>query len=203
MPLVPPVISLFQFNSFHAIYKKNQFSICFLFGNHSGTFDNPQFQCKFQSLFLFPIIYTAFSFVLDRLSSLSMDFHQSRPILQLAESSHKTHIVRVPAYAFSRLVSPSLLSFCSPFYEAFLNRYDTNFTTSSCSHCGSEHSVQQFCLPSDYSPVEVNFLFDFLERTPQATFAPDLFLSVIRLCDYLLIPHHVIFDLIQLYIPRH
>ena len=76
-------------------------------------------------------------------------------------------------------------------------------TTSSCSHCRSEHSVQQFCLPSDYSPAEVNFLFDFLERTPQATFAPDLFLSVIRLCDYLLIPHHVIFDLIQLYIPRH
>ena len=132
-----------------------------------------------------------------------MDFHQSRPILQLAESSHKTHIVRVPAYAFSRLVSPSLLSFCSPFYDAFLNRHDTNFTTSSCSHCGSEHSVQQFCLPSDYSPAEVNFLFDFLERTPQGTFAPDLFLSVIRLCDYLLIPHHVIFDLIQLYIPRH
>ena len=58
-------------------------------------------------------------------------------------------------------------------------------------------------MPSDYSPAEVNFLFDFLERTPQATFAPDLFLSVIRLCDYLLIPHHVIFDLIQLYIPRH
>ena len=116
MPLAPPVISLFQFNSFHAIYiKKKQSSICFLFGNHSGTFDNPQFQCKFPSLFLFPIIYTAFSFVLDRLSSLSMDFHQSRPILQLAESSHKTHIVRVPAYAFSRLVSPSLLSFCSPF----------------------------------------------------------------------------------------
>ena len=132
-----------------------------------------------------------------------MDFHQSRPILQLAESSHKTHIVRVPAYAFSRLVSPSLLSFCSPFYVAFLNRHDTNFTTSSCSHCGSEHSVQQFCLPSDYSPAEVNFLLDFLERTPQATFAPDLFLSVIRICDYLLIPHHVIFDLIQLYIPRH
>ena len=76
-------------------------------------------------------------------------------------------------------------------------------TTSSCSHCRSEHSVQQFCLPSDYSPAEVNFLLDFLERTPQATFAPDLFLSVIRLCDYLLIPHHVIFDLIQLYIPRH
>ena len=131
-----------------------------------------------------------------------MDF-PSRPILQLAESSHRTHIVQVPAYAFWRLVSPSLLSFCSPFYEAFLNRHDTNFTTSSCSHCGSEHSVQQFCLPSDYSPAEVNFLFDFLERTTQETFAPDLFLSVIRLCDYLLIPHHVIFDLIQLYIPRH
>ena len=58
-------------------------------------------------------------------------------------------------------------------------------------------------MPSDYSPAEVNFLLDFLERTPQATFAPDLFLSVIRICDYLLIPYHVIFDLIQLYIPRH
>ena len=186
-----------------AIAYAGRFSICFLFGNHSGPLNNPQFHCKFQSFFLFPIIYTAFSFYVDCLSSLSMDSHQSRPILQLAESSHKTHIVRVPAYAFSRLVSPSLLSFCSPFYEAFLNRHDTNFTTSSCSHCGSEHSVQQFCLPSDYSPAEVNFLLDFLERTPQATFAPDLFLSVIRLCDYLLIPHHVIFDLIQLYIPRH
>ena len=110
MPLVPPVISLFQFNSFHAIYKKKtQLSICFLFGNHSGTFDNPQFQCKFPSLFLFPIIYIAFSFVLDRLSSLSMDFHQSRPILQLADSSDKTHIVRVPAY--------------SPFAVRFMKRF--------------------------------------------------------------------------------
>ena len=72
------------------------------------------------------------------------------------------------------------------------------FGSTPCSHCGSEHSVQQFC-----SPAEVNFLLDFLERTPRATFAPDLFLSVIRLCDYLLIAHHVIFDLIQLYIPRH
>ena len=157
------------------------------------------------SVFVFVSTYLlfAFSFVLDCLSSLSMDFYQCHPILQLAESSDKTHIVRVPAYAFSRLVSPSLLSFCSPFYDAFLNRHDTNFTTSSCSHCGSEHSVQQFCLPSDYSPAEVNFLFDFLERTPQATFAPYLFLSVIHLYDYLLIPHHIMFDLIQLYIPRH
>ena len=62
---------------------------------------------------------------------------------------------------------------------------------------------RRFCLPSDYSPTEVNFLLDFLEHIPQATFAPDLFLSVFRLCDYLLIPHHVIFDLIQLYIARH
>ena len=96
-----------------------------------------------------------------------MDFHQSGPITQLAESSQKTHIVRVPAYAFLPLVSPSLLSFYSPFYEARLNRQDTNFTTSSCSHRGSEHFGQQFCLPSDYSPKEVNFLLDFLKRTPQ------------------------------------
>ena len=81
------------------------------------------------SVFVFVSTYLlfAFSFVLDCLSSLSMDFYQCHPILQLAESSDKTHIVRVPAYAFSRLVSPSLLSFCSPFYEAFLNRHDTNF----------------------------------------------------------------------------
>ena len=98
---MPPVIGLFQFNSFHAISKRNQFSISFLFGNHSGTFDNPQFQCKFQSLFLLPTIHTAFSFVLDRLSSLSVDFHQSRPILQLAESSHKTHIVRLCVFTIS------------------------------------------------------------------------------------------------------
>ena len=129
-------------------------------------------------LLFFSIIYTAFSLVqLDRLSSLSMDFHQSGPITQLAESSQKTHIDRVPAYAFLPLVSPSLLSYYSPFYEAFLNRHDTNFTTSSCSHCGSDHSEQQFCLPSDYSPTEVNFLLDFLKRTSQATFASDLFHS--------------------------
>ena len=81
------------------------------------------------SVFVFVSTYLlfAFSFVLDCLSSLSMDFYQCHPILQLAESLDKTHIVRVPAYAFSRLVSPSLLSFCSPFYEAFLNRHDTNF----------------------------------------------------------------------------
>ena len=106
-----------------------------------------------------------------------MDFHQSSPITQLAESSQKTHIVRVPAYAFLPLVSPSLLSYYCPFYEAFLNRHDANFTTSSCSHCGSEHSGQQFCLPPDYSPTGVHFLLDFLKRTPQATFASDLFHS--------------------------
>ena len=131
-----------------------------------------------------------------------MDFHEFRPIPQLAESSQKTHIISVPAYSFSRLVSPSLLSFCSPFYEAYLKGHDTQFTTSSCNHCGSTHSAQRFCLPCVYSPPEVNFLLDFLERTPQTTFAPDLFLSLINLCDYLLLPQHVIFDLIQMYVPQ-
>lgn len=157
------------------------------------------------SVFVFVSTYLlfAFSFVLDRLSSLSMDFYQCHPILQLAESSDKTHIVRVPAYAFSRLVSPSLLSFCSPFYEAFLNRHDTNF----------DHLILQSLQVWAFRTTVLfafwlftrrsNFLLDFLERTPQATFAPYLFLSVIHLYDYLLIPHHIMFDLIQLYIPRH
>ena len=48
MPLVPPVLSLFQFNLFHATYKITHFSICFLFETHSGTFENSQFQCKCQ-----------------------------------------------------------------------------------------------------------------------------------------------------------
>ena len=132
-----------------------------------------------------------------------MDCHHSRPIAQLAESHQKTHIISIPAYGFTRLVSPTLLSFCSPFYEAYLQRHANQFTTSSCDHCGSEHSAQRFCLPSIYSPTEVNFLLDFLERTTQATSVPEVFFSVIRLSDYLLLPSHFLFDLIQLYIPRH
>ena len=132
-----------------------------------------------------------------------MDFDQSRPIVQIAEASQRTHLICVPAYDFSRSVSPFLFSLSSPFYEAYLSRHANQFTTSSCQHCNSEHTSQRFCLPPNYSPVELNFLLDFIEQTPQATLRPGLLFSLIRLCDYLLIAPHVIFDLIQIYIPRH
>ena len=48
MPLVPPVLSLFQFNLFHTTHKITHFSICFRFETRSGTFGNSQFQCKCQ-----------------------------------------------------------------------------------------------------------------------------------------------------------
>ena len=72
-----------------------------------------------------------------------------------------------------------------------------------CQHCQTEHTSQQFCLPATFTSLEVDLILDFLEQTPQTVFAPHLFFSVIRLCDYLLFPTHVIFDLMQIYIPRH
>ena len=132
-----------------------------------------------------------------------MDFDLSRRISQLAESSERTHFVCIPSYGFSRPVSPFLLSISSDFYEAYLARHDNHYTVSLCQHCQTEHTSQQFCLPATFTSLEVDFILDFLEQTPQTVFAPRLFFSVIRLCDYLLFPPHVIFDLMQIYISRH
>ena len=132
-----------------------------------------------------------------------MDFDLSCRISQLAESSERTHFVCIPSYGFSRPVSPFLFSISSDFYEAYLARHDNQYTVSLCQHCQTEHSSQQFCLPATFTSLEVDFILDFLEQTPQTVFAPRLFFPVIRLCDYLLFPTYVIFDLMQIYIPRH
>ena len=132
-----------------------------------------------------------------------MDFDLSRPISQLAESSERTHFVCIPSYNFSRPVSPFVLSISSDFYRAYLERHNSQYTVSLCRHRQTEHTSKQFCLPATFISLDVDFLSDFLERTPQAVFVPRLFLSVIRLWDYLLFPTNVVFDLIQMYIPRH
>ena len=131
------------------------------------------------------------------------DFDLSRPISQLAESSERTHFVCIPSYNFSRPVSPFLLSISSDFYKAYLERHDSQYTVSLNQHCQTEHTSQQFCLPAIFTSLDVDFLLDFLERTPQAVFAPRLFLSVIRLCDYLLFSDSCLFNLKQMYISRH
>lgn len=132
-----------------------------------------------------------------------MELMLVRPIKQLTESTNKTHLLCIPAYNFTRFVSPTMFAACSQFYEVYLKRNDNLFTTSLCAHCDLEHTTQRFCLPYYHSPYELNFLLDFLERVPQATFSPTLFLSLLRLCDFLLILPILIFDMIQLYVPRH
>ena len=57
---------------------------------------------------------------------------------------HKTHTFCIPAYAYTRLVSPALLSFCSSFYAAYLDRHNSTFTNSQCAQCGKEHSATTF-----------------------------------------------------------
>ena len=131
-----------------------------------------------------------------------MESMSSRPINQLAESPHKTHTFCIPAYGYTRLVSPALLSFCSPFYAAYLHQHSSTFTTSQCVQCGKEHSATTFCLPYIYSPYELDFVLDFIEHTPPSTFPSPFFLSVLRLCDYLMLNHSFIFDMIQHYTPR-
>ena len=128
----------------------------------------------------------------------------SRPISQLVESP-RTHEICIPAFGFSRMISPTLFSYCSTFYEAYLSRADTHtdFTTSLCAHCNTEHNSTRFCLPYVYAPFEVEFLLDFIERTPQCALPPPLFISILRLSDYLMLNHNFIFDMIQLYIPRY
>ena len=133
----------------------------------------------------------------------AMDFDLFRPISQLAESSERTHFVCIPSYGFSRPVSPFLLSISSDFYKAYLARHDNQYTVSLCQHCQTEHTSQQFCLPATFTSLEVDFILDFLEQTPQTVFAPRSFFSVICRCDYPLFPTHVIFDLMQIYLPRH
>ena len=123
----------------------------------------------------------------------AMDFDLSRRISQLAESSERTQLVCIPSYGFSHPVSPFLLSISSDFYKAYLERHDNQYTVSLCQHCQTAHTSQQFCLPATFTSLEVDFILDFLEKTPQAVFAPRLFFSVIRLYDYLLFPIHVIF----------
>ena len=77
------------------------------------------------------------------------------------------------------------------------------FAHSKCSHCYKVHTKQRFCFSAVYTPYELDFLLDFLELTPQSTFSLSRFLSLLRLCDFLLLPQVLIFDLIQLYVPRH
>ena len=48
----------------------------------------------------------------------------------------------------------------------------------------------------------MDFLIDFLEYMPQNSISPSLFLSLIRLSDYLLLNPAVIIDMIYLYIPQ-
>ena len=131
-----------------------------------------------------------------------MDLEPDRPIKQLAESPAKTYLLCIPAYNYARFVSPVLLSHCSPVYNAYL-KFNGVFATSRCSHCYREHTKQRFCLSAVYTPDELDFLLDFLELTPQSIFSPSWFLSLLRLCDFLLLPQVLIFYLIQLYIPRH
>ena len=130
------------------------------------------------------------------------DLEPDRPIKQLAESPAKTSLLCIPAYNYTRFVSPALLSHCSPVYYAYL-MFNGIFATSRCSHCYKEHTKQRFCFSAVYTPYELDFLLDFLELTPQSTFSPSRFLSLLRLCDFLLLPPALIFDLIQLYVPRH
>ena len=127
----------------------------------------------------------------------------SRPIKQLAESPRRTHLICIPAYHYTRFINPGLFSVCSPFYAAYLRRHDSTFTINRCAHCGLEHIALRFCLPYNFSPAAVDFLIDFLERTPQAVLSPPVFLSILSLCDYLLLDNHVIFDMIQIYVPQH
>lgn len=130
------------------------------------------------------------------------DLEPDRPIKQLAESPVKTHLLCIPAYNYTRFVSPVLLSHCSPVYNAYL-MFNGVFATSRCSHCLRVHTKQRFCFSAVYTPYELDFLLDFLELTPQSAFSLSRFLSLLRLCDFLLLPHVLIFDLIQLYVPRH
>ena len=127
----------------------------------------------------------------------------SLPITQLADSPNKTHELCIPAYGYSRFISPALLSCSSPFYSAYLANHGSALTSSICAHCGHEHTATKFCLPYNYAPLEIEFLLDFLERTPHGVIPPPLFLSVIRLCDYLMIDQDIIYAMIQLYLPGH
>ena len=126
----------------------------------------------------------------------------SRLIIQLAESRHRTHEICIPAYSYSRFVYPGLMSFNSAFYSSYLQRHDNQYTAPFCDNCSYSHTSTRFCLPYLYSPYELDFLLDFLEYTPQNSISPSLFLSLIRLCDYLLLNPAVIIDMIYLYIPQ-
>ena len=131
-----------------------------------------------------------------------MDHLFSRPIIQLAESIHRTHEICIPAYSYSRFVSPGLTSFNNVFYNTYLQGHNDEYIVHFFANCGYSHTLTRFCLPYLYSPYELNFLIDFLVYTPQVTISPSLFLFLIRLCDYLLLNPAVIIDMIYLYIPQ-
>ena len=130
------------------------------------------------------------------------DLEPDRPIKQLAESPAKTYLLCIPAYGYTRFVSPVLLYHCSPVYKAYLT-FNGVFAASRCSHYSSVHTTQKVCFSVDYTPYDLGFLLDFLELTPQSTFSFSRFLTLLRLCDFLLLPNVLIFDLIQFYFPRH
>ena len=90
----------------------------------------------------------------------------------------------------------TLMSLSSPFYEAYLQRHGNELTTSLCAYYSFEHTTTKFCLSYTFSPRELSFLLDFLERSPRSTLSSSLFISLLRHCDYLMLStlHKTIYD---------
>ena len=129
-----------------------------------------------------------------------MDSFKPLPIPQMLESVHRHNQISIPRYGYVRNISSTALSCMSSFYEAFRNNHSSRFSAY-CNNCDSEHSSPLLRLPGNFSPSILDFLIDFLEGTPQSVLPPSLLFPVLRLCGYLLVEHHLIFALIQFYVP--
>lgn len=129
-----------------------------------------------------------------------MDSFKPLRIPQMLESVHRNNQIAIPRYGYFRNISSTALSCMSSFYEAFRNNHSSRFSAY-CTNCNSEHSSALLCLPDNFSPYILDFLIDFLEGTPQSVLPPSLFFPLIRLCGYLLVENHLIFALIQFYVP--
>ena len=129
-----------------------------------------------------------------------MDSFKPLPIPQMFESVHRNNQISIPRYGYFRNISSTAFSCLSSFYDAFRTNHGRGFSAY-CTHCDSEHSSMLLSLPDNFSPFILDFVIDFLEGTPQSVLPPSLLFPVLRLCGYLLVENHLIFALIQFYVP--
>ena len=99
-------------------------------------------------------------------------------------ASNEKTVVSLPSRKFSRLILFNLLSNTSEFYCALLHN---SISLRKCCYCLEHHCLNYLCLPEIFETEAITVLFDMFELKRNYLSFEDNLVSVIKLCEYLLI----------------